>query len=245
MLIGIDITYLVRNSEDMVEITNMIIDESKIFVRNNDNKYTKIVKKFITKNLFETNKKYFIYNIKKKLFFCFKMVTFFYNTITFKKSLNLLFITYINYYNYKLNVLNNNKIIFLKNYFIFILNIKNKKPFINITIKDKTILAVSSGFILKKLNIDEKKSKKNYKTLCLILKIVMNDLKNQLKKYDKIILQIRGSRKKLFQIISYMKKKTNFANLILIYTPNFFQNSVKFKKIKSIKKRLRKKFIKK
>lgn len=167
-----------------------------------------------------------------------------YKTTTNVK-LNLIYLKYINYYNFRNYFLINkrfNKIIY---YYLFMLNIKKKKPFVNITLRNKTLLSVSTGFLLKKLNIEEKKSKKSLKTLYLLLKIVINNLNKNFKNYQRIICNIKGSKKRLFQIIIFLKKKINFNNIIFIYTPNFYQNSIKFKKIKSIKRRLRKKFINK
>ena len=224
----------------------------ELFVINNHTKTTDNSKLF----LFQTEESETIYNdwysnLKKsftlkvrKLIKNFYKLNIF-NTQKNNLQLNLIYLKYVNYYNNRFNFLTNNKFINVKSYFLIILNIKKKKPFINVIIKDKTLIAVSSGFILKKLNINEKKSKKNLKTLYLILKIMINNLNKRLNKYNKIIFQIKGSKKKLLQIIMFLKKKIKFSEIIFIYTPNFYQNSIKFKKIKSIKKRLRKKFLNK
>lgn len=204
------------------------------------------VQEFFWKKDFELNRKYFKFFIKKILFE-FNQINFYKDLITLTEFKNLynLFLKYLNFYNFDKNNLQKLELNNFKKYYIFMLNIKNKKPFINITIFDKTALAVSSGFVLKKLKVNDKKSKKHIKTLYLILKLVLNDLNKKLKKYKKIILQIRGTRKKLFSIIGFLKKKIKFNEIIFIYVPNFYQKSIKFKKIKAIKKKLKKKNIKK
>lgn len=203
------------------------------------------VQEFFWKKDFELNRKYFKFFIKKILFE-FNQINFYKDLITLTEFKNLynLFLKYLNFYNFDKNNLQKLELNNFKKYYIFMLNIKNKKPFINITIFDKTALAVSSGFVLKKLKVNDKKSKKHIKTLYLILKLVLNDLNKKLKKYKKIILQIRGTRKKLFSIIGFLKKKIKFNEIIFIYVPNFYQKSIKFKKIKAIKKKLKKKNIK-
>lgn len=200
------------------------------------------VQEFFWKKDFELNRKYFKFFIKKILFE-FNQINFYKDLITLTEFKNLynLFLKYLNFYNFDKNNLQKLELNNFKKYYIFMLNIKNKKPFINITIFDKTALAVSSGFVLKKLKVNDKKSKKHIKTLYLILKLVLNDLNKKLKKYKKIILQIRGTRKKLFSIIGFLKKKIKFNEIIFIYVPNFYQKSIKFKKIKAIKKKLKKK----
>lgn len=224
-LILLNLTDIDYQKYDLLFDQSLMMDDNGNFINWYDyykNSFNKQIKKLI--------KKFFNLNI--------------YKSKLNNKKLNLIYLKYVNYLNFKNYFLINKKYIFLKNYFLFILNIKKKKPFVNIIIKDKVLLAVSSGFILKKLNISEKKSKKSLKTLYLMLKIIINNLNKNFFNYKKIICQIKGSKKRLFQIILFLKKKIKFNNIIFIYTPNFYQNSIKFKKIKSIKKRLRKKFIK-
>lgn len=243
---NIDISDLVKNEEGLVEVTNLVPKEKKIIRRYYGNFYEKNVQKFFFENYFVENKKFFLYTIKHILFNFYKINNYFKNNKTKKpNNFGLIYHKYLNYFNFKKNNLNSFELVNLKSYFFFLLNIKKKKPFINVSIKDKTKLAISTGFILKKLKINEKKSKKNIKTLFLILKIIIADLNKNLKNYKKVILNIKGSKKRLFQIMNFLKKKFKFNKIIFIYTPNFYQNSIKFKKIKSIKRRLRKKLIKK
>lgn len=121
------------------------------------------------------------------------------------------------------------------------LNFKKKKPFITLNNNIKSILTVSTGFILKKLLINSKKTKKHLKTLYLILKIIINDINKKLNKNKKFIIFINGTKKKILTILNFLKKKLKFKKIMLLYKNNFYQNSLKFKKIKSIKKRLKKK----
>lgn len=235
-----------KNSEGLVEIStiiNYIPEEKMPEFTGTENEIA--VQEFFWKKDFDLNRKYFKFFIKKTLFE-FNKINFYTSLILLIefKNIYIIFLKYLNFYNFEKNNTKKLELNNLKKYYIFMLNIKNKKPFINVTISNKTILAVSSGFVLKKLNIDDKKSKKHIKTLYLILKLVLNDLNKKLKKYKKIILQIRGTRKKLFSIIGFLKKKIKFNEIIFIYVPNFYQKSIKFKKIKAIKKKLKKKNIK-
>lgn len=187
------------------------------------------------------NKNYFTYFIKYLLF---DLKTFIVDTLISNdvRTINLVFFNYLNYYNfYNKKLLIELYKININEFYTFCLNIKKKKPFITLNNNNKIILTVSTGFILKKLMISDKKAKKHLKTLYLILKIIINDINKKLNKNKKFLILINGTKKKILTILNFLKKKLKFKQITLIYKHNFYQNSIKFKKIKSIKKRLKKK----
>jgi len=85
-----------------------------------------------------------------------------------------------------------------------------------------------------------KKNKKSFKLLNLMVKLF---LKNMLKmlKFKKFIVNLNFLRKDFFLIIKLLKKYINFKKIIFIYSLKK-NNNFKFKKKKSIKKKLTKKF---
>jgi len=99
-------------------------------------------------------------------------------------------------------------------------------------------MTASTGILLKKLFIDEKKSRKHIKTLMLLLKLILKEMFIKYKRVDKLIFNIKGIKKKIHKILNFCKKKINFSDSIILFTPNFYQNSIKHKKIRSIKRRL-------
>ena len=168
----------------------------------------------------------FTYNFKKRYFFEKKVVY-----------------KYIIYFNYNLKILNK-KIDVYNTYYIFFLNLKKKKPFLNLMVNKKNKFGLSAGVALKYLNIKEKKLKKKLSSLYLMLKTILTILQKEISLNYKIIFEIKGCRKDIYLIIKFLKKKLIFKNLILIHTPNLFNNSIKYKKIRAIKKNLKKKLVK-
>lgn len=150
---------------------------------------------------------------------------------------------YINYFNLNLISLKNN-LENKNNFYLILLNLKHKKPFINFMVQKKNKIALSTGIVLRYLNIKEKKLKKKLSSLYLMLKIVLIMLQREILSFKKIIFEIKGLRKDIYLIIKFLKARLIFKNLIIIHTPNLFYNSIKYKKIRAIKKNLKKKLIK-
>lgn len=152
-----------------------------------------------------------------------------------------------NLFNYYLN-LNYKKINKLKekNYYsnseniILILDIRKNKPKIFVINNNRCFLSITSGLIFKKLNLSKKKIKKSEKMLTLMIRTVFFKIKNLIS-YKKCLINIKGTKNNLFNIIININKI--FKNkMSLMYEPRISYGRFKFKKIKSIKKRLRKKF---
>jgi len=158
--------------------------------------------------------------------------------------------------NYK-NILNlyshyttNNK----KNYF-YLLSIKylKNKPIILIIkyqsqlhsciLKNsKLIKSITNGIFLKKLEL-EKCQKKNDKLSLLNLKECYNTA-IQLKQTenDFFLINIKNTNTKIFKILNFFKKKIQYTYTLIYFTPAINYSYVKFKKIKSIKRKLTKKY---
>jgi hypothetical protein len=105
-------------------------------------------------------------------------------------------------------------------------------------------IGLSTGIVLKYLKIKEKKLKKKLSSLYLMLKIILIAVKKQILSKKKILFEIKGLRKDIYYIIKFLKTRLLFNNLTIIHTPNLIGKSLKYKKIKSIKKNLKKKLVK-
>jgi hypothetical protein len=150
---------------------------------------------------------------------------------------------YINYFNLNLNFFKK-KIDSKSVFYLIILNLKYKKPFVNVMLNKQNKIALSTGIVLRYLNIKEKKLRKKLSSLYLMLKIILIMLQKPILSLKKIIFEIKGLRKDMYLIIKFLKSRLLFNNLIIIHTPNLSHKSLKYKKIRAIKKNLKKKLIK-
>jgi hypothetical protein len=157
-----------------------------------------------------------------------------------KKNANLIYIYYFNSSSFLLHKFGN----FNNNFYLFILDLRKKKPYINIIVRKQNTVSLSVGVVLKYLKIKEKKFKKKTSSLYLMLKIVLTIIYKDINFKKKNIFEIKGLRKDIYLIIKFIKTNIFLKNLILIYTPNLIGKSLKYKKIKAIKKNLKKKLIK-
>jgi len=119
-------------------------------------------------------------------------------------------------------------------------NLKKKHIKLNLTQNDKNVLQISPGIIYRKLNMNSKKNKKSFKLLNLMIKLF---LKNMIKilKFKKFIVNLNFLKKDVFLVLKILKRYINFKKIIFLYSLKK-NNNFKFKKKKSIKKRLTKKF---
>ena len=164
------------------------------------------------------------------------------NFFNFKlKNIRKIIFFYLFYFNKinkkKLNFTNKKKLFF---YNIININLKKKHIKLNLTQNDKSVLQISPGIIYKKLNMITKKNKKSFKLLNLMIKLF---LKNMIKilKFKKFIINLNYLRKDVFLMLKILKRYINFKKVIFIYSLKK-NNNFKFKKKKSIKKKLTKKF---
>lgn len=122
-----------------------------------------------------------------------------------------------------------------------IIIMKKKQTYINICIDKKKIIHNTNGIILKKNGILEKSRKKEYKTSLLNLKISLNFLKN-LNFKENLTINLKKIKPFLNKINKILKNEFSNKNVTYILTPEIPFNKKNFKKVKSIKRRLRKRF---
>lgn len=154
------------------------------------------------------------------------------------KSLIYFYLCYFNNINKnKLNSFKKKKIYFYK---IININLKKKNIKFNFLKNNKNILNLSPGIVYKKLNMGSKKSKKSFKLLNLTVKLFLKKI-SKLFLYKKFIINLNFLKKDVFIILKLLKKYIKFNNVIFVYSFKK-NNNFKFKRKKSIKKKLTKKF---
>jgi hypothetical protein len=155
----------------------------------------------------------------------------------FKKKINLSKVK-INYINI---LLKNSKINNLKKNFLKLLIIlKKKQTYVSISLNFLKKIHNTNGIFLKKNGILEKSRKKDSKTSILNVKESVKYLK-KFKDNNFIIVIIKNVKPFLNKINKILKNEIK-KNCKIIITPKipFYKN--KFKRVKSIKRRLRKKY---
>jgi len=85
-----------------------------------------------------------------------------------------------------------------------------------------------------------KRSKKSFKLLNLMVKLFLKKI-SRLLIHKKFIINLNFLRKDIFIVLKLLKKYIKFKNVIFIYSFKK-NNNYKFKRKKSIKKKLTKKF---
>lgn len=171
-------------------------------------------------------------------------------SLSFKHNLNKnssRLVNSLEYYfkvNYlKLKKIKNNDYYLHSENMIIIVDIRPSKPRIFVINKNKCFLSLTSGIIYKKLAMKQKKTKKTEKMLNLMLKSVFLNLQRR-SFFKKCIIHLKGTRSNLFNVLVLINNNFKSKKLFLIYSPHIGFNKFKFKKIKSIKRRLRKRFSK-
>lgn len=140
------------------------------------------------------------------------------------------------------NYYKNNKFIY------YLIDIRKLKTKIIIFGRNKCYLTLTNGLLFKKMMLNNKKYKKSEKVTFLTIKNSINLIKN-LNNCNKYFIQIKGLNNKWLDYVKFIKnnfskfqKKGNFMFLNSYKISNNY--NFKFKKIKAIKRRLKKKFIK-
>ncbi len=123
------------------------------------------------------------------------------------------------------------------------MNFRNTKPFYSIFLKQKKIFGITLGIFLKKLSLKKKSLKKSNKINLILIKILLKRLVMWSKIFNKILIILLGLKKFLIKILFFLKVKMNYPIFWLIHSPLFYRNSLKVKKLRSIKKKFKKKFI--
>lgn len=153
----------------------------------------------------------------------------FYSSVMVKKSsFGLTFLE-------TLNFTNRNQLILINN--------KNKQIFITIIRNAEFLISMSTGTCLKFLNLQKKELKRKVSSFILQIKLLINVI-NDCYTYDWLFVNIIGTKKNFFRWLNFLKYTLLKAKvLIYVYTPALFQAPIKVKKIKSIKRRLKKKYL--
>jgi len=150
---------------------------------------------------------------------------------------------YINKFNKKYLIKKN----FFKKFFyhnVLTFNFTKKKTFATLTYQDKLISYITPGIFTKKLGIETKKTKKSNKILNVLCKTIIRTCLNN-ENSHKLVVQIKGTKIGFYKIIDFMKTSIRkYTDAYFIYTPVISSNNYRFKKIRSLKKNFRKKFLK-
>lgn len=129
------------------------------------------------------------------------------------------------------------------NYNTLLLNNKKNQLFVSILKNGLFFKAFSTGYILTYLELIKKSLKRQSSSYILLLKTILKMIENFFIK-DLFLFNIVGTKKNFFKWLNFLKIKTNNLKvMIYIYTPSVFQTPIKIKKAKSIKKRLKKKYL--
>lgn len=124
---------------------------------------------------------------------------------------------------------------------LMMVDMRKSKPRIFLISKDKCILSLTSGIVYKKLELKQKKIKKTEKMLNLMLKAVSSSI-NKWGVLKNFLIHLKGTRSNIFNVLVLIEKNFKNKNISLLYSPHISFGNFKFKKVKSIKRRLRKKF---
>lgn len=121
-----------------------------------------------------------------------------------------------------------------------ILKIKKKQLYSNIVVNNMCKKLITNGMILKKINIFKKNQKKNNKISSINLKKISEYLHSGIKMKN-ICISIYGSKYNVLKLSNTVRTIFKKFNITYIYSPQN-KNTNEYKKIKSIKKKLKKKY---
>lgn len=180
------------------------------------------------KNLLKNYLIYFNQNKKRKLFIKKNQIFYVYVYICIN--------SYITNFNLSFND-------FIADYKIIKFNIKNNQLFASLLKDTKLFKSFSTGYILNYLELFKKSLKKQTSSYIMLMKILLKIIEKFFLN-DILLLNIVGTKKNFFKWLNFLKLKSNHLKiLIYIYSPSIFNSPIKIKKIKSIKKRMKKKYL--
>lgn len=122
-----------------------------------------------------------------------------------------------------------------------ILKIKKKQLYSIYSQNNAVKTFFTNGIILNKLNIKKKSQKKDNKISIITIKKTLEKIYLDLNK--NLIVNINGTKNGIMRVVNVLRNNIKNINVLYIYTPriNFSRN--KFKKIKSIKRKLKKRYV--
>lgn len=133
----------------------------------------------------------------------------------------------------------------IKNITIIIFDIRSLKTKIIVLNQKKTLSSLTNGVIFKKLQLRNKKYKKSSKLTFMLMKTIILKF-NYFKKFKNLIVEIKGLKKNINDYLYYINKNINKngKNIIFINNNRFSTDKkFKFKKIRAIKRKLKKKLV--
>lgn len=126
---------------------------------------------------------------------------------------------------------------------IVIINNKNTQIFTTLLKNNLIIKSFSTGFVLTFFKLFKKCLRRKLTSFVLQLKMLINMI-DKFYIDDFFVFNIKGTKKNFFKWLNFLKFNIkNFKVLLYVYTPSVFYYPVKIKKIKSIKKRMKKKYL--
>ena len=120
------------------------------------------------------------------------------------------------------------------------LKLTKKQLFSSIRYNTKLIKMYSNGMFLKQLNLTKKSKKKDNKVSIVNLKKTI-EVFIKMKKTN-LVVNMVGSKTFLLKYIKFLKNNLKNNEIIFVFTPIINYSFNKFKKIKSIKRKLKKKY---
>jgi hypothetical protein len=114
-----------------------------------------------------------------------------------------------------------------------------KQLFCTIFNKNKTVFFISNGFFLKKL-ILKKSQKKDSKVSILNLKNIVEFVKK--KNIKNLVVNLNIAKSFSTKYLHFFKSNLKKINTLYLYSPKLSFSKKKFKKVKSIKRKLKKKY---
>ena len=128
-------------------------------------------------------------------------------------------------------------------YNILMLDLRYSKPRVFCLDEDRTVSTLTTGIITKILGVKEKNLKKSNRVLNVILKTSFKKLNEKTTK-TKTLVYIKGIKFFIYTALNIFRENFNESDMIILFNPYIRRNKIRFKKIKSIKRNLLKKFLK-
>lgn len=128
------------------------------------------------------------------------------------------------------------------NYIIIIIDVRKQKPIITVINNNKTFLCLTAGIVFKKMKMKEKKNKKSEKMIVTMMKLVFNEITQKINN-NNLLINIKGLTSNVDVLYSTIESYSSSFKFLFLNSFHKRRNKLKFKKIKAIKRRLRKKFI--
>lgn len=203
----------------------MLSEEAELFLN------TTIVQQTFLQDLLQSYNDYFIPRLKNK-------------KIKVKDEIKRNFVIYYFFYcSVCINKSTKVPILKLDNLMLVTLDVRNKKPRIFFSKNDKNVFSLTSGIVLKQLDIKEKNFKKNTRILNVMVKSSIIKMQKD-HNFTNFVFILKGTKYFFYKLMVFLKNCIDLNKVIFLYSPNISRGRIKFKKLKSIKRNLIKKNLK-